>query len=93
MILELEEHKISVIGLGYVGLPLAIELGKKYETIGFDINPNRIDQLILGLDSTNELTKNKIKSSKKISFSKVFSGLFVKINTILFSDYCRKRAI
>ncbi len=69
MILELEKHKISVIGLGYVGLPLAIELGKKYETIGFDINPDRVNQLSLGFDSTNELSENEIKSSKKISFS------------------------
>ncbi len=69
MILELEKHKISVVGLGYVGLPLAIELGKKYETVGFDINPDRVNQLILGFDSTNELSENEIKSSKKISFS------------------------
>ena len=91
MILELEEHKISVIGLGYVGLPLAIELGKKYETIGFDINPNRIDQLILGLDSTNELTKNK-NVEKKIITTKgrnfVIENFYSGVARFKFNDLC-----
>ena len=47
---------ISVIGLGYVGLPLAVEFAKKYDVIGFDINNNRIDQLNKGIDITNEIT-------------------------------------
>ncbi len=47
---------ISVIGLGYVGLPLAVEFAKKYDVIGFDINNNRIDQLNKGIDITNEVT-------------------------------------
>ena len=42
MSFELENTKIGIIGLGYVGLPLAVEFGKKYDTVGFDINPSRI---------------------------------------------------
>ncbi len=46
--------KIAVIGLGYVGLPLAIEFGKKYHVLGFDINKNRIEELTSGNDRTKE---------------------------------------
>jgi UDP-N-acetyl-D-galactosamine dehydrogenase len=52
--MNLLEKKIAIIGLGYVGLPLAIEFGKKYKVIGFDINKIRIDELTLGRDRTNE---------------------------------------
>ena len=47
--------KISVIGLGYVGLPVAVAFGKVTEVIGFDINKNRINELKQGFDSTNEV--------------------------------------
>ena len=50
----MNEHKIAVIGLGYVGLPLAIEFGKKYKVIGFDINQKRIEELQRGFDHTLE---------------------------------------
>ena len=53
--MELENCKIAVIGLGYVGLPLAIEFGKKYPTVGFDINLQRVNDLINGIDHTNEV--------------------------------------
>ena len=43
-------NKIAIIGLGYVGLPLAVEFGKKYQTIGFDVNQERIDELKIGFD-------------------------------------------
>ncbi len=46
--------KIAVIGLGYVGLPLAVEFGKKYSVTGFDIKQHRIDELEAGHDSTRE---------------------------------------
>lgn len=52
--MNLQEKKIAVIGLGYVGLPLAIEFGKKYKVLGFDIKVERIDELNLGRDRTNE---------------------------------------
>ena len=46
------KNSIAVIGLGYVGLPLACEFGKKYETLGYDINSNRVKDLKKGVDST-----------------------------------------
>ena len=52
--MKLESCKIAIIGLGYVGLPLAIEFGKKYKVLGFDINQARIEQLKSGIDRTNE---------------------------------------
>lgn len=55
--------KIAVIGLGYVGLPLAVEFSKKYDVIGFDINNNRIDELINGSDKTNEVEKSDLENS------------------------------
>jgi UDP-N-acetyl-D-galactosamine dehydrogenase len=61
--------KISIIGLGYVGLPLAVEFGKKYETIGFDVNKKRINELLIGFDNTGEISKRKLSSSIKLNFS------------------------
>jgi UDP-N-acetyl-D-galactosamine dehydrogenase len=54
MVKSLEESKIAIIGLGYVGLPLAIEFGKKYAAGGFDINSERIEELSRGEDRTKE---------------------------------------
>ena len=66
--MNLKNNKIAIIGLGYVGLPLAIEFGKKYETFGYDIDQNRIKYLKKGLDKTKEFKKNYISSSKKLIF-------------------------
>ena len=49
------EKKIAIIGLGYVGLPLAVEFAKKYPTIGFDINTSRVNELMKGHDHTLEV--------------------------------------
>ena len=62
-------EKIAIIGQGYVGLPLAIEFGKKYPTIGFDINASRIDDLKNGVDHTNEATPEQLRSAKRLIFS------------------------
>ena len=70
-----KEKKIALIGLGYVGLPLAIEFGKKYKTIGFDINEHRISQLKLGIDETLEVTKNDLLDSKFLSLTCNLSDL------------------
>ena len=67
--MNLEKIKIAVIGQGYVGLPLAIEFGKKYLTVGFDINQARIDELKKGIDHTNEATTEQLISAKKLTFS------------------------
>ena len=58
--------KIAVIGLGYVGLPLAIEFAKKRQVIGFDVNSKRINDLKLGLDKTKEIAKKKLINVKKL---------------------------
>ena len=58
--------KIAVIGLGYVGLPLAVEFGKHYETVGFDINETRVAELRKGVDRTLEASAEDIKSAKKL---------------------------
>ena len=52
--MQQNHYKLAIIGLGYVGLPLAIEFGKKYKTLGFDINQARIEELKFGKDRTNE---------------------------------------
>ena len=57
--------KIAIIGLGYVGLPLAVEFSKKFQTYGFDINCKRIDELKKGFDRTGELTSNDLNNSSK----------------------------
>jgi UDP-N-acetyl-D-glucosamine/UDP-N-acetyl-D-galactosamine dehydrogenase len=58
----MEINKIAVIGLGYVGLPLAIEFSKKFETIGFDINSQRISDLNKGIDKTKEADSNDLRN-------------------------------
>ena len=58
---------IAVIGLGYVGLPLAVEFGKKYKTIGFDLSQVRIDELIEGLDRTNEVEQDELASASLLN--------------------------
>jgi UDP-N-acetyl-D-galactosamine dehydrogenase len=67
--MDLGNLKIGIIGLGYVGLPLAVEFGKKYNVIGFDIDKKRISELILGLDRTMESPKESILASSKLQFS------------------------
>lgn len=61
--------KISVIGLGYVGLPLAIEFGKLFNVVGYDKNKERILSLKKGIDQTGEVSRKEFKSSKYISFT------------------------
>ena len=63
------DTKIAIIGLGYVGLPLAIEFGKVFETIGFDINKSRIDELLTGKDSTLEVTSHELQESTMLSYT------------------------
>ena len=63
------KYQISVIGLGYVGLPLAIELGKYFKTLGFDLNKKRINSLKKKIDLNHEITPKEIKSSKNIKFT------------------------
>ncbi len=71
----MKEKSIAVIGLGYVGLPLAVEFGKKFPTLGFDINMKRIDELKKGFDRTLESNKNEIESAKQLNFSSDMNDL------------------
>jgi len=61
--------KIAIIGLGYVGMPLAVEFGKKTEVIGFDINKKRIAELQSGKDSTLEVSEDELKEATKLSYT------------------------
>jgi UDP-N-acetyl-D-galactosamine dehydrogenase len=61
--------KIAIIGLGYVGLPLAVEFGKKRETAGFDINDARIAELNAGIDNTLEVASDQLSLASKLSFT------------------------
>ncbi len=67
--------KIAVVGLGYVGFPLAIEFGKIVETIGFDLNKKRIDDLQNGLDVNNETTASEIKEAKFLKVTSIPDNL------------------
>jgi UDP-N-acetyl-D-glucosamine/UDP-N-acetyl-D-galactosamine dehydrogenase len=67
--LKLRKCRIGVVGLGYVGLPLAVEFGKHFETIGFDVNPARVAQLERGRDVTLEATRAELKSANRLSFT------------------------
>jgi UDP-N-acetyl-D-glucosamine/UDP-N-acetyl-D-galactosamine dehydrogenase len=66
---SLEQTKIGVIGLGYVGLPLAVELGKRYPTVGFDINARRIEQLRDGRDITLEVEPETLAEAERLSYT------------------------
>jgi UDP-N-acetyl-D-galactosamine dehydrogenase len=67
--------KIAIIGLGYVGLPLAVEFGKVIDVIGFDINHNRIAELQRGFDRTKEVNAAELKSSAHLRFSHQLNDL------------------
>ncbi|MBX2842514.1 MAG: Vi polysaccharide biosynthesis UDP-N-acetylglucosamine C-6 dehydrogenase TviB [Flammeovirgaceae bacterium] len=67
--------KIAVIGLGYVGLPLAVEFGKKRPVIGFDINEPRIKELSEGFDRTREVDSEELKATKHLTFSSNLEAL------------------
>ena len=67
--MDLNNIKIGMIGLGYVGLPLAVEFGKKYETIGFDINLARIDALKSGHDHTLEVSDEELAEASMLSYT------------------------
>ena len=69
MELSLEKCRIGVVGLGYVGLPLAVEFGKHFQTVGFDIKTDRIAELKSGNDSTLECSTAELQASKKLKYS------------------------
>ena len=72
---NLEDTKLAIIGLGYVGLPLAVEFGKHYDTVGFDINQRRIDELSVGIDHTLEVNSEELAQSPRLRFSSQLADL------------------
>jgi UDP-N-acetyl-D-galactosamine dehydrogenase len=80
-----KEIKIGIIGLGYVGLPLAVAFAKKYSVIGFDINQDRIDELLSGSDTTLEIESDELKAVlKEVSLNSI--GLFPTSSSIEIAD-------
>jgi UDP-N-acetyl-D-galactosamine dehydrogenase len=72
---HLRKCRIGVVGLGYVGLPLAVEFGKHFDTVGFDIKPHRIAELASGRDSTLEVSRAELKAAARLSFSSELESL------------------
>ena len=72
---NLEEARIAIIGLGYVGLPLAVEFGKKYDTVGFDIRAARVEELRAGKDSTLEVDAGELRSATRLRYSDALEEL------------------
>jgi UDP-N-acetyl-D-galactosamine dehydrogenase len=71
----LKTVRIGVVGLGYVGLPLAVEFGKKFSTVGFDIKPERVQELARGRDSTLEVSSRELREAKKLSYTSALADL------------------
>ena len=79
----MKNTKIAVIGLGYVGLPLAVEFAKKYEVVGFDVNAKRVEELRKGIDGTLEITNEQlsavlVENTKELANNNI--GLFASSN-------------
>jgi UDP-N-acetyl-D-glucosamine/UDP-N-acetyl-D-galactosamine dehydrogenase len=72
---DLSEAKVAVIGLGYVGLPLAVEFSKKFPTLGFDINEARVGELKDGFDATMELSGDELNLNKNMNYSCLIDDL------------------
>lgn len=67
--MNLDQIKLGIMGLGYVGLPLAVEFGKTRSVVGFDVNPKRIEQLRSGIDVTLEVDAEELTQATQLSFS------------------------
>ena len=67
--MNINNTRIAIIGLGYVGLPLAVEFGKFFNVVGYDINEKRVDDLISGNDSTLEVSKTELTNAKKLRYT------------------------
>ena len=72
---DIKNLRVGVIGLGYVGLPLAVEFGKQYPTVGFDVNAERIADLEAGYDSTLEVSSDELKEASRLTYTIDVDGL------------------
>ena len=79
-----KETKLSVIGLGYVGLPIALEFAKQINVVGFDIKPERVELMKKGIDPSNELTSEAFKNTDIVLTSDP-----ADLKNCLISYYCR----
>ncbi|NCF15961.1 MAG: Vi polysaccharide biosynthesis UDP-N-acetylglucosamine C-6 dehydrogenase TviB, partial [Gammaproteobacteria bacterium] len=70
-----EKLRIGIVGLGYVGLPLAVEFGKKYPTVGFDIHAGRVAELEGGTDSTLECSSEELAEAKHLEYTSDVAGI------------------
>jgi UDP-N-acetyl-D-galactosamine dehydrogenase len=75
MTFDINNLRIGVIGLGYVGLPLAVEFGRRFPTVGFDINDARIQELEGGSDSTLEVTPEELAAAGQLGYTSDVSAL------------------
>jgi UDP-N-acetyl-D-glucosamine/UDP-N-acetyl-D-galactosamine dehydrogenase len=75
LISDLADARPAIVGLGYVGLPLAVEFGRRYPTIGFDINAERVAELRHGRDSTLEVSADELKCATQLTFSTTLHDL------------------
>ena len=66
---SLSESKIGIVGLGYVGLPLAVEFGKRFDTLGLDINVQRIEELKAGFDRSREVSGEELKTAQRLNYT------------------------
>ena len=73
--MNLNNPRLAIIGLGYVGLPLAVEFGKRYPVVGFDINTRRLDELRAGQDRTLETTEAELRSATHLTYSNSIEDL------------------
>ena len=73
--INIDDVKIAVIGLGYVGLPLAVEFGKVRSVVGFDVNQSRLNELRAGVDSTKETNREELAAAKNLTFTSNASDL------------------
>nr|WP_196768136.1 hypothetical protein [Pasteurella multocida] len=72
--MNIEKLKIGIIGLGYVGLPIAVEFGKKVPTVGFDINEKRVKSLASGKDYTLEVSGEELQHASKLRYTNQTKG-------------------
>lgn len=72
---DIKNIRVGVVGLGYVGLPLAVEFGRRYPTVGFDVKQSRVAELDAGRDSTLEVTPEELERAENLSFTSEAAGL------------------
>src|SRR3974390_2687844 len=75
VVLNLRKCRVGVVGLGYVGLPLAVEFGKHFDTVGFDVKPDRIAELKSGRDSPLEVSRRELAAAVRLAFTTALADL------------------